>query len=100
MRIEEVPTNGITPTPVGNTMNKKRKQNNTQDHPHTCGEYTKENLLYRHSHFSNTAILITLLLSAGRHGCLTNKPAPINIAETDTKPTDLRLNVIAITYDS
>jgi hypothetical protein len=41
-----------------------------------------------------------LLLSAGRHGCLTNKPAPINIAETDTKPTDLRLNVIAITYDS
>ena len=39
MRIEEVPTNGITPTPVENTMNKKRKQNNTQDHPHTCGEY-------------------------------------------------------------
>ena len=93
-------SSGNAPTPVGNTDNQKIYDFNFWDHPHTCGEYTKENLLYRHSHFSNTAILITLLLSAGRHGCLTNKPAPINIAETDTKPTDLRLNVIAITYDS
>lgn len=93
-------SSGNAPTPVGYTLKIKQSLGYVKDHPHTCGEYIKENLLYRHSHFSNTAILITLLLSAGRHGCLTNKPAPINIAETDTKPTDLRLNVIAITYDS
>ncbi|ERK44828.1 hypothetical protein HMPREF0495_00626 [Levilactobacillus brevis ATCC 14869 = DSM 20054] len=31
-------------------------------YPHTCGEYTKESLIYRHSYFENSAIFITLLL--------------------------------------
>ncbi len=95
-----VGTARITPTPVGNTSQSDKQFFHKRDHPHTCGEYTKESLLYRHSHFSNTAIFITLLLSASLHGCLTNKSALRNIAETDTDPTDLHLNVIAITYDS
>ncbi|MGO3117992.1 MAG: hypothetical protein ACTIIZ_06510, partial [Levilactobacillus brevis] len=66
--------NGITPTPVGNTYFLFSQFPVVWDHPHTCGEYTKENLLHRHSHFSNATMFITLLLSSGRHGCLTNKP--------------------------
>ena len=29
----------ITPTPVGNTYLRDRREESQQDHPHTCGEY-------------------------------------------------------------
>ena len=53
---------GITPTPVGNTKPHVAMLVHSRDHPHTCGEYTKESLIYRHSYFENSAIFITLLL--------------------------------------
>lgn len=57
-----VGTARITPTPVGNTSQSDKQFFHKRDHPHTCGEYTKESLIYRHSYFENSAIFITLLL--------------------------------------
>ncbi len=54
----------ITPTPVGNTNRKRGVVKLTGDHPHTCGEYTKQVPSDRHFIFANTQVLVSLSISA------------------------------------
>ena len=39
LSLNQLRTNGITPTPVGNTVLNKSLKLSSWDHPHTCGEY-------------------------------------------------------------
>lgn len=55
---------GITPTHVGNTDELAQQGEREQDHPHTCGEYTKKSLIYQHFRLEKTANFITLTIKA------------------------------------
>ena len=57
----------ITPTHVGNTCFPRSRIKTSQDHPHACGEYTKQRPIYSHFYNSKSLIFISFFHNTRLH---------------------------------